>query len=61
MMDGEDNGNDLSGGYYDAGDFVKFGFPMAASITNLAWGMIEFKTGYQVFSSALSLIHTHTG
>ena len=36
----------LTGGYFDAGDYVKFGFPMAGTITNLAWGMLEFKDGY---------------
>ena len=30
-------------GYYDAGDLVKFGFPMAATITVLAWGGVSFK------------------
>lgn len=29
-----------------AGDFVKFGFPMAFSTTVLAWGMVDFKAGY---------------
>jgi len=33
---------DLVGGYYDAGDHVKFGLPMAYSVTMLAWGAIEF-------------------
>lgn len=44
--DGSDNGIDLSGGYYDAGDFVKFGFPMAFSMTTLAWGGIQYKDAY---------------
>ena len=30
-------------GYHDAGDFVKFGFPMASTITVLAWGGVSFK------------------
>lgn len=30
------------GGYYDAGDNVKFGFPMAFTITMLSWGVIEY-------------------
>ncbi|KAK9665655.1 hypothetical protein RND81_14G126800 [Saponaria officinalis] len=34
---------DLVGGYYDAGDNVKFNFPMAFSTTMLAWSVIEFR------------------
>lgn len=30
------------GGYYDAGDNVKFGLPMAFTITMLSWGVIEY-------------------
>ena len=26
------------GGYYDAGDNIKFGFPLAFSLTMLSWG-----------------------
>jgi len=48
MTDGSNGGLDLAGGYFDAGDYVKFGFPMAATITNLAWGMLEFTKGYQM-------------
>lgn len=33
---------DLVGGYYDAGDNLKFGLPMAFTTTMLAWGIIEF-------------------
>ena len=33
---------DLVGGYHDAGDNVKFGFPMAFSMTMLAWSVVEF-------------------
>nr|XP_006826093.1 PREDICTED: endoglucanase 15-like [Saccoglossus kowalevskii] len=40
-------GEDLTGGWYDAGDNVKFGQPMAASMTNLAWGMIQFEDAYR--------------
>ena len=32
MKDGCDNGVDLTGGWYDAGDHVKFNFPMAYSV-----------------------------
>ncbi len=46
VNDGALNGRDLSGGYYDAGDHVKFVFPMAGAMTMLAWGLIEYKDGY---------------
>ena len=29
-----------------AGDFVKFGFPMASAVTVLAWGGIAYPEGY---------------
>mgnify|MGYP004444709445 CR=1 FL=1 len=48
MVDaGADEGLDLTGGYYDAGDNCKFNFPGAASMTLLAWSGIEFKKGYK--------------
>jgi len=47
LQDGGDVGVDLTGGYYDAGDGVKFGLPMAGAMTLLAWGGIEFPAGYQ--------------
>lgn len=33
---------DLTGGYYDAGDNIKFGFPMAFTTTLLSWSIIDF-------------------
>ncbi|XWS68489.1 hypothetical protein CRYUN_Cryun04dG0095000 [Craigia yunnanensis] len=42
LKDGSLQGVDLVGGYYDAGDHVKFGLPMAFSVTMLAWGTIEY-------------------
>ncbi|KAG7169951.1 Endoglucanase E-4-like 14, partial [Homarus americanus] len=47
LDDGSDVGHDLAGGYYDAGDHVKFGFPMAYTATVLAWGLIDFADGYE--------------
>jgi len=47
LSDGADRGIDLSGGFFDAGDHVKFGFPMAASMTLLAWSGIVYEAAYQ--------------
>ena len=47
LADGSDVGEDLSGGWFDAGDHVKFGFPIAASATMLAWGVVEYRDAYQ--------------
>ncbi|HAA19845.1 MAG TPA: hypothetical protein DCP28_14180, partial [Cytophagales bacterium] len=44
--DGSDVGHDLTGGWYDAGDHVKFGFPMAFTATLLAWGAHDYEAGY---------------
>src|SRR4030095_13008604 len=46
LLDGADVGRNLTGGWYDAGDHVKFGLPMAASATMLAWGIVENRQGY---------------
>ncbi|WP_231757938.1 glycoside hydrolase family 9 protein [Microbulbifer elongatus] len=46
MQDGADNNVDLTGGWYDAGDHVKFGFPMAATATMLAWSAVENQEAY---------------
>ncbi|MBM9510189.1 glycoside hydrolase family 9 protein [Streptomyces sp. KK5PA1] len=46
LTDGQDVGVDLTGGYHDAGDEIKFGFPMAFSMTMLAWGGIDETSGY---------------
>ncbi|KAL0291111.1 UNVERIFIED_CONTAM: Endoglucanase 6 [Sesamum angustifolium] len=42
LADGKINGVDLVGGYYDAGDNVKFGLPMAFTITMMCWSIIEY-------------------
>lgn len=39
-------GDCVVGGWYDAGDHVKFGLPMASSAHLLVWGAIKFKDGY---------------
>ena len=48
MVDaGKDVGIDLSGGYYDAGDNVKYNFPASSAMTLLAWSGIEFAEAYK--------------
>ena len=46
VNDGKDVGLDLTGGWHDAGDHIKFGFPMAFTVTALNWGYLEYKEGY---------------
>lgn len=42
MEDGSEVNLDLSRGMYDAGDHVKFGFPMAFTATVLSWAILEY-------------------
>ncbi len=58
MQDGMDAGLDLTGGFYDAGDGMKFAFPMAASQTLLAWGGIEFREGFEESGQMEHLLDT---
>lgn len=44
LEDGREENLDLSKGMYDAGDNVKFGFPMAFTATILSWGILEYGT-----------------
>ncbi|CAI9270477.1 unnamed protein product [Lactuca saligna] len=42
LNDGNEEGVDLSKGMYDAGDHMKFGFPMAFTATVLSWAILEY-------------------
>ncbi|GKX67105.1 glycoside hydrolase family 9 protein [Inconstantimicrobium mannanitabidum] len=44
--DGKDKGLDLSGGYHDAGDHVKFGLPQGYAASVMGWALYEFKSGF---------------
>ncbi|MCY8586288.1 glycoside hydrolase family 9 protein [Bacillus haynesii] len=48
LEDGKDVGLDLTGGWYDAGDHVKFGLPMAYSAVILSWSVYEYRDAYKV-------------
>ena len=47
LNDGGDVGRDLEGGYFDAGDHIKFVQPMTWSSTMLAWGGIDYQEAYK--------------
>ncbi|KAF8117813.1 hypothetical protein N665_0008s0155 [Sinapis alba] len=51
MQDGKDHTGgfykDLVGGYYDAGDAIKFNFPMSYAMTMLSWSVIEYSAKYK--------------
>ncbi|XP_010536354.1 PREDICTED: endoglucanase 10-like [Tarenaya hassleriana] len=42
LKDGKEANLDLSKGLYDAGDHMKFGFPMAFTATVLSWSILEY-------------------
>ncbi|XP_038713146.1 endoglucanase 3-like [Tripterygium wilfordii] len=42
LSDGLFSHVDLTGGYYDAGDNIKFNFPMAFTTTMLSWSTLEY-------------------
>ena len=42
LKDGKQANLDLSKGMYDAGDHMKFGFPMAFTATVLSWSILEY-------------------
>ncbi|KAJ8505655.1 hypothetical protein OPV22_006541 [Ensete ventricosum] len=62
LHDGAADGVDLTGGYYDAGDNVKFGFPMAFTTTLMAWSVIDFgkSMGPQHLAEALKAVRWAT-
>lgn len=57
LFDGKSDDVDLSGGWYDAGDHVKFGFPMAAAVTTLAWGAVENRDAYEDSDQLVHLLN----
>ena len=39
--------DEVTGGWYDAGDHVKFNLPMAYSASMLAWGLYQYPDGLE--------------
>ncbi|GMH09367.1 hypothetical protein Nepgr_011208 [Nepenthes gracilis] len=56
LFDGEPDNVKLIGGYYDAGDNVKFVWPMAFSISLMSWAAVEYP---KEISSANQLGNLH--
>lgn len=57
LDDGKLSNIDLVGGYYDAGDNVKYGLPMAFTVTSLAWTAIAFRAELQA-TGELENVHS---
>ena len=58
LNDGADAGIDLSGGYYDAGDHMKFALPMSSALTMLAWAGIQYAEGFKQAGQWNDLLNT---
>ncbi|EIW66456.1 endoglucanase [Tremella mesenterica] len=46
LHDGDDWGVDLTGGWYDAGDYIKATFPLGFTMFALSWGALSYGQGY---------------
>jgi endoglucanase len=58
LHDGADAGKDLTGGWFDAGDHVKFNFPMAFSVTMLCWGVVENRDAFEKSGQLMAILNT---
>ena len=61
LFSGNYNGTDvdLTGGYYDAGDNLKFGYPLAFSLSVLSWGFLHYWDAYRAageFDNMINLL-----
>ncbi|KAF9209319.1 hypothetical protein BGZ49_005201 [Haplosporangium sp. Z 27] len=55
LTDGRDVGLNLTGGYFDAGDYLKFIFPLTFSLTETCYGALQFWEGYQLANQTVYL------
>lgn len=56
--DGQDVGLNLSGGFFDAGNFIKATFPLCWVVTQLSWGAMMFGSGYDTAGQTAYLDET---
>lgn len=56
--DGSVVGIDLTGGYHDAGDHVKFGLPQAYAASILGWSYYEYKSSFSTSGSEAKMLST---
>ncbi|XP_077868348.1 uncharacterized protein LOC102803034 [Saccoglossus kowalevskii] len=53
-----DGTGDLTGGWFDAGDYAKFSFSLTATLPMLAWGVLEFKDAYNITGELNNIYRT---
>ncbi len=58
LNDGADVGKDLTGGYFDAGDHLKFIQPTAFATTLLSWSGVDYKEAYAQSGQLEELLET---
>jgi endoglucanase len=56
LTDGSDVGLDLTGGYHDAGDHVKFGLPQGYAAAVLGWSLYEFKDSFDATGNTTKML-----
>lgn len=56
--DGSEIGIDLTGGFHDAGDHVKFGLPQAYSASILGWALYEYKDVFDYTGNTDKMLST---
>jgi endoglucanase len=54
--DGSDKGMDLTGGYHDAGDHVKFGITQGYAAAVLGWAFYEFKDVFETTGNTTKML-----
>ena len=55
--DGSEAGVDLTGGWHDAGDHVKFHYPMMQAVTMLSWSYLDYPESYTNTNNKVHLLN----